>query len=107
YGGFAAFALAGAFVLGMRERRRRPRLHVAGLAIALVAIAAFFRWLYPFYFEGNSALLKLQSVRGEQALNLSGQPLLLERFRGGGFVAMASNLLSYDPVLLAVAILGL
>jgi hypothetical protein len=39
-------------------------------------------------------------------LNLSGQPLLLERFRGGGFVAMVSNLVSYDPVLLGLAIVG-
>lgn len=107
YGGFAAFALVGAFVLCLRERRRRPLFDVAGIAIALLAIAVFFRWLYPFYFEGNSALLHFQNVRGEQALNLSGQPLLLERFRGGGFLAMASNLYSYDPALLLVAIVGL
>jgi hypothetical protein len=106
YGAFVVFALLGAVVLLLRDDRRRIVRHVAGTFLALLVVAAFFRWSYPFYFEPSSGLLQLEQAKGEVALNLSGQPLLLERFRGSGFPAMVSNLLSYDPVILVAALLG-
>jgi hypothetical protein len=106
YGAFAVFALFGAGVLAARADRGRTLRVVAGLGLALLVVAAFFRWSYPFYFEPNSGLLRLEQAKGEVALNLSGQPLLLERFRGRGFPAMLSNLVSYDPLVLAAALAG-
>ena len=106
YGAFVIGALLAAVVLLIRDDRRRTVRQVAGALLALLVVAAFFRWSYPFYFEPGSGLLQLERAKGEVALNLSGQPLLLERFRGRGFAAMLSNLLSYDPVLLVAAIVG-
>ena len=106
YGAFVILAMVGAVVLLLRDDESRIVRRAAGALLALLVVAAFFRWSYPFYFEPNSGLLRLEEAKGEVALNLSGQPLLLERFRGRGFPAMVSNLLSYDPVLFAAALAG-
>jgi hypothetical protein len=109
YGAFALFSVIGAFVLVLRRGRSLPRMlgHSAGLALAILVFAVFLRALYPFQFGPGAETVHVQPVEGESAVNLSGHAVFLDRFRGGGFVAILSNLLSYDPVLLAAAAAGL
>jgi hypothetical protein len=109
YGAFVLFAVFAAFVLVLRGTRPAPRMlaHSAGLALVLVVFALFFRALYPFQFGPTPDTVHVQNVDGESALNLSGHAVFLDRFRGGGFLAILENFLSYDPVLLVTAAAGI
>jgi 4-amino-4-deoxy-L-arabinose transferase-like glycosyltransferase len=64
YGAFVLFALLAAVVLAARAEQGKAVRHVAGLGLALFVVAAFFRWSYPFYFEPNSGLLRLEQAKG-------------------------------------------
>jgi hypothetical protein len=104
YGVFVLPAVATAIAL----RERTPGRASAWWTLAsLVIVALFVRWLYPFHFAQTKGFLSLEDVGGERALNLSGQPLFLEKFNGRGFVSIAENLWSYDPLILFSALLGI
>jgi hypothetical protein len=104
YGAFVLPAVAVAVFL----REKRPGRASAWWSLAAIAIIALcIRWLYPFHFTGGTGFLSLQRVEGESALNLSGQPLKLDKFDGTGFVSIVSNAWSYDPVIFLSASLGL
>ena len=109
YGALVLFAIIGAFFLVLRRTRPFARMlgHSAGLALSLLVFALFLRALYPFQFGPSPESVRVQTVDGESAVNLSGHAVFLDRFRGGGFVAILSNLFSYDPVLLAAAAAGI
>jgi hypothetical protein len=114
YGAFVLLSFVAAVVLRDRSTERTSVLQrlassaivAAKVLAALAIIAACIYWLYPFHFAGKKGFLSLQEVGGERALNLSGQPLFLEKFNGSGFASMVSNGWSYDPVLFVSAIAG-
>ena len=85
-------ALAAAHLL--REGPRR--LLDPKLALLLLPIALALPVFYPF----------LQVGSGENVLELGGHLIFLEQFNGRGFFALARALVSYEPVLLALAVLG-
>ena len=103
YGVFVLPPVAAAIAL----RERTPQRASAWWTLAaLVVVALFVRWLYPFHFAQTRGFFSLEDVGGARALNLSGQPLFLEKFNGRGFVSIAENLWSYDPLILFSALLG-
>lgn len=103
YGVFVLPALVAAILL----REKRPGRASTGWVLATLAIvAALVRWLYPFHFAGGSGFLSLEKRAGQSTLNLSGQPLFLEKFTGEGFASLVSNLWSYDPVIFVTAAAG-
>lgn len=104
YGAFVLPAVLAAVLL----RDKGPGRASAWWSLAALGIVALcIRWLYPFHFIGGKGFLSLQQVAGERALNLSGQPLKLEKFDGTGFVSIISNAWSYDPTIFLSALLGL
>ncbi len=109
YGAFVLFAVFAAFLIAVRGTKPSPRMiaHSAGLALVLLVFALSLRLLYPFQFGSTPDPVHVQNVDGETAIDLSGHALFLDRFRGGGFVAILSNLFSYDPVMLVAAAVGL
>ncbi|HVS12001.1 MAG TPA: glycosyltransferase family 39 protein [Planctomycetota bacterium] len=92
----ALFALLAAHLLRERPRRRvlEPRALFALLPI-LAALAAF----QPYLFTG---LVKLAGGR----FQVAGQSIAFSDFRGGGFATILGTLASYEPVVLALAVLG-
>jgi 4-amino-4-deoxy-L-arabinose transferase-like glycosyltransferase len=104
YGVFALPPLAIAFLLrGKRPGRASGWWILAGIAVIALCVRIF----YPFYFEGDRGFLRFGKVGDEATLNLSGQPLYLEKFTGEGFFVILETLWSYDPTLLFAGTLGL
>jgi len=107
YGAFVLCAVVAAVWL----RDEQPKRASAWWILASLAIIALcVRWLYPFHFtEGSGGIkgfLSPENVNGARALNLSGQPLLLDKFDGTGFISIVSNAWSYDPVIFLTACAG-
>ncbi len=97
YGLFTLPCLAVAHFLA---RRGEPRAWWKP-ALALLPVALCVRAFYPFYFSGRDYF----QVSGGQ-LNLSGQPLKLDKFNGGGFLSIVETLWSYDPLLCVLGLCG-
>lgn len=110
YGVFALPAiLVGALARpGGAWRGGRWRGTTAGIALGLAAAYAALRVFYPYWFTGElHGMLQVEETAGDgAALNLSGQPLKLERFDGSGFAVLLCSLWSYDPLLLAALAAG-
>lgn len=110
YGVFALPAiLVGALLRpGGAWRGRRWRGTLLGVALGVAAAFAALRVFYPYWFADElHGMLQVEETAGDgAALNLSGQPLKLERFNGAGFGVLLRSLWSYDPQLLAVLALG-
>ena len=103
---YGAFVLLSA-IAAVWLRDERPARASAWWSLASLAIVALcVRWLYPFHFTGNKGFLSFERVGSDRALNLSGQPLFLDKFDGTGFLAIVSNLWSYDPVIFFTACVG-
>jgi hypothetical protein len=103
YGAFVLCAVVAAVWL----RDEQPKRASAWWSFASFAIIALcVRWLYPFHFTGNKGFLSFEHVGSDRALNLSGQPLFLDKFDGTGFLSIVSNLWSYDPVIFVTACAG-
>ncbi|MFM7282082.1 MAG: hypothetical protein ACKO32_09920, partial [Planctomycetia bacterium] len=85
--------------LSRREGRLGWQRVTVGVLLILAAVALF----YPFYLHEPQRFFALKS----EELDLSGQPLKLMQFTGAGFLTILWSLLSYDPVLSLLAVLGL
>jgi hypothetical protein len=103
YGAFVLSPLIAAICL--RESRERRASAWWSLAILPILAACVF-WFYPFYFIGRAGYFSFGKVGDHPALNLSGQPLFLDKFDGTGFVSIVSNLWSYDPTIFIASMLG-
>ena len=103
---YGVFVLPCLLVAHFAAPRAGEKRSVFGLGAALALVALCVRVFYPFHFSGRGDLFHFGEQQGERVLNLSGQPLLLERFDGTGFRAIAQSLWSYDPLILVLASAG-
>ena len=98
----AAVALPLGLSCAVHLRRQRsaalPAVLAAGLCCAAITLAAYF---HPYPREG-AALFSVQPGR----LIISGHPAELTLFNGRGFARLARYFLSYDPLVLGLALLG-
>ena len=92
------FSLAAAWLLRARSGGRW--LDPLG-AIPLLLVAGGALWFYPFSTLGG------MSEQAGSTFVLSGHLLILDDFRGHGFVVLLRTLSWYDPALLATALVGL
>jgi hypothetical protein len=90
---YGLFTLPCLLVAHGLARRREPRAWWK-LALACVPVALCVRVFYPFYFVGHGYF----QLHGSN-LNISGQPLKLDKFNGAGFLTIVETLWSYDPLL--------
>ena len=113
YGVFALPPIAVALLLRRRSSDgpdapgTRGRASAWWILATLAIVALCVRALYPFHFEGGRGYLSLENRPRGMALNLSGQPLFLEKFTGEGFAVVPETLWSYDPLLFAATLAGL
>jgi len=98
---YGVFTLPCLLVAHLLARRQEPRAWWK-LALACVPVALCVRVFYPFYFLGRGYF----QLRGSN-LNLSGQPLKLDKFNGSGFFTIVETLWSYDPLLFVFGLGGL
>lgn len=97
--------LAGAHALRKREQRVRSG---AGLFAAFLLCFLAVRIFYPFLFEeggGQIALKPISDSSGE--FDLSGHAIRLAEFNGRGFAYVVRAFVDYDPLLLALSVVGL
>ncbi len=87
-------------------RNRTSAGHAAWILAPLGLAALAVRLFYPFQFE-RAGQLALGAKGEESVLALSGHFVKLEAFDGGGFASVCGSLFSYDPLLFALAVLGL
>lgn len=82
----------------------RPR-HVL-LVGALCVAAIFVRVFYPYMFKTPGVDDSMDVALKDDRINLSGHSFYLSSISGGGFRVLWQAFWSYDPVLLALALLG-
>jgi hypothetical protein len=101
---FALGPLLAAHLLRSRGMRRGSRWWILG---SLALVAASVPIFYPFHIEAAGSYLRLEDSIHGPVINLSGQPLFLEKFTGAGFPVIASTFATYDPLLFVLALAGL
>lgn len=99
---YGVFTLPCLLVAHLLARSREPRAWWK-FALALLPVGVCVRIFYPFWFVPGSAYFQI-SHSGD--FNLSGQPLKLSKFDGGGFRTIVETLWSYDPLLLVFGLGG-
>ncbi|MBK7643282.1 MAG: glycosyltransferase family 39 protein [Planctomycetes bacterium] len=98
---YGVFTLPCLLVAHLLARRGEKRAWWK-LALALLPVALCVRVFYPFYFVAGESYFDVQGAN----LNLSGQPLKLDKFNGAGFRTIFETLCSYDPLLLVLGLGG-
>jgi hypothetical protein len=98
-----SLALA-AFLRWRAEKGRMSSRLFGGALLALLLVAACVVFFYPFLFQDSA---RGGFEKGESFLKVSGHVVDLRIFNGRGFGYMWKALWEYDPLLTALAVLGL
>jgi hypothetical protein len=78
-----------------------------GALVALALVLAAVRFFYPFHFSDVPLNVDAGIGDDEGTVVLSGHQLDLKAFDGGGFRVVADTLVSFEPAVLALALVGL
>lgn len=96
-----------AVVLAWRSKTASPKHLLLGTALALGLVALAVRVFYPFYFT-ERAIVREDGLASEPegSIPFSGHHIEIEQLNGGGFVVILDTLVSFEPVALALALVG-